>query len=268
MRQNEVAATRGPHPPLGWWSALVVFVLVVVIQGAVLAIVLALVQMTRESLSTEDASGPWLFPITNIARNGIILLILLLALRLQKQPARLALRLTRPSIRAGALIVIMTLALAPWEGIWGHNGADGVETVTEKMPTSPPQIVAWVLLLVLTPVAEEALFRGYLLSALGARSGALGVLGSCVLFGLYHYSGSASAVMASLPFGLVLACGVLVSRSLYPAIAAHSAYNALAAAMDLGDLSMHPTTPLFVGSAVVLVICTVALLRGARPWPK
>lgn len=89
------------------------------------------------------------------------------------------------------------------------------------------------LLGVLVPLAEELLFRGVVLHALLARfSPASAILGSAVLFGLYHLH----PVHALITTLLGLACGVAVWRggSWWLGVVAHGSNNLIACRSILG----------------------------------
>ena len=91
----------------------------------------------------------------------------------------------------------------------------------------------------LTPVAEELFFRGFTLTVLGRRSIVIGVIGSCALFGLYHFNGSLGSIINPLPFGLATAFSVIATRSVYPAIVAHMLWNLSALISDVGPTRLR-----------------------------
>jgi uncharacterized protein len=99
--------------------------------------------------------------------------------------------------------------------------------VFRLLPGGPLGIAFTVLLLVVVaPFAEEVIYRGVLLSALSDRWGAVaGLAVSTLVFSAVHVSlgGFVPLLVAGALFGLLF----IKSRSLWVAIAAHSAYNAL-----------------------------------------
>ena len=99
--------------------------------------------------------------------------------------------------------------------------------VFRLLPSGPAGIAFTVLLLVVVaPFAEEVIYRGVLLSALSDRwNGVAGLAVSTVVFSAVHLSlgGFVPLLVAGALFGLLF----IKSRSLWVAIAAHSAYNAL-----------------------------------------
>jgi membrane protease YdiL (CAAX protease family) len=95
------------------------------------------------------------------------------------------------------------------------------------LPGGPVGVaIVALLLLVVAPFAEEIIFRGVLLSSLSNRWGLFaGLVGSSVMFSAVHLSlvGFVPLLVAGALFG-----GLFIrSRSLWVAVAAHSAYNAL-----------------------------------------
>ena len=86
------------------------------------------------------------------------------------------------------------------------------------------------LVVIIAPIAEEMVFRGIILGALGARWGArVGLLGSAMIFALYHLTPWQIVPI----FVLGLACGWLTQHrgSLWPAITLHVLYNAVPVAL-------------------------------------
>lgn len=110
--------------------------------------------------------------------------------------------------------------------------------LTEVFGPGPAGLGLSVALVVLiAPVVEEMLFRGVLLSALGARLGpGLALVGQALLFGAYHFS-----LWTFVPtFLLGLACGYLAQRraSLWPAVALHALFNAVPIALTVWMVSL------------------------------
>ncbi len=76
------------------------------------------------------------------------------------------------------------------------------------------------------PLIEELLFRGLFLFGLSRRYGSFfGVLFSAVLFGIVHL-GAVPAIYATVA-GVVLGWLALVTRSIWPGVALHAAFNAV-----------------------------------------
>ena len=85
---------------------------------------------------------------------------------------------------------------------------------------------------VFAPVAEELMFRGFLMNLWIARWGVrTGVIASSVVFGLFHFE---LAIFAA-PLGVAFALVYLKYDSLWPGIALHATYNFFAFNWALGS---------------------------------
>lgn len=86
---------------------------------------------------------------------------------------------------------------------------------------------------IVSPIAEELVFRGYLLNLWIVRHGVwFAVITSSVIFGAFHLD---TAVFAA-PMGAIFALVYLRYDSLWPGILLHAAYNLLAFPWLLGGL--------------------------------
>jgi len=109
--------------------------------------------------------------------------------------------------------------------------------VEKKLLTLPA--IALVLAFTLSPVAEEALFRGYFFKKISESSAdrgkkpgfaalAAGAAFSSLIFAMLHYSyGSVAEIAVAFFVGLALCAVTYKSGSLLPAILAHSTFNFL-----------------------------------------
>lgn len=102
--------------------------------------------------------------------------------------------------------------------------------IAENPATAPALVLAAVLL---APVAEELLFRGFLFQGLAQRFGFWpGALGSAAVFSLVHLDwggvviANAFIIVGILPLGVVFAA-VFRARGLLASIGAHATYNAV-----------------------------------------
>ncbi|HUL55983.1 MAG TPA: CPBP family intramembrane glutamic endopeptidase [Usitatibacter sp.] len=91
---------------------------------------------------------------------------------------------------------------------------------------------------ILAPIAEETMYRGFLMNLWIARWGTwAGVIASSIVFGLFHRQNALFAAMMGAGFALVY----LRFDSLWPGIALHSAYNLLTFNWALGQVvSIRP----------------------------
>jgi len=86
--------------------------------------------------------------------------------------------------------------------------------------------LAGVLALVAAPLAEETFFRGFLFPGLRNRWGTLrAALASGLLFALLHFN--VGSIVPFTVIGMLLAWAYVVSGSLWMAIGAHFAFNAI-----------------------------------------
>lgn len=122
------------------------------------------------------------------------------------------------------------------------------------------------------PFAEEVSFRGYLLSALGTRLPPWrAILGTSALFGIMHLD--PVRLPAVLFMGVVLGWLAWRSGSLWPAVAAHVANNALGAAVLLRGAPDPTETADPAGAAALLAFGLAAMgpvllaFRRATPSP-
>lgn len=145
--------------------------------------------------------------------------------------------------RAGWLPVMATMAglaaifVAAMIGLIWALSALGLPAVLAPISPTPapgdPLFIATVLgSVALTPVAEEVLFRGVLYQSLRKRGGAaFGITVSALLFAAMHLRPAAAPELFVL--GVLLAVAFERTRSLYPSILLHAAYNAVVIALAL-----------------------------------
>ena len=147
--------------------------------------------------------------------------------------------------------------LATATALRGGVGSVGVEAAYQLAEASaalwaaPTDAGGWAELLgygALAPaLVEEALFRGYLLTALRSGRGGLRSIDaaalSAFLFACFHLS--ASQFFPTAVLGLATGAVVLSTRSLLPAVALHAAHNAAALAYGAAVLegSLPPGPP-------------------------
>jgi membrane protease YdiL (CAAX protease family) len=98
------------------------------------------------------------------------------------------------------------------------------------IPRSSHEKIAFAGLSLSAGIAEELVFRSFLIAALEQATGSLGVaVGvSVAVFAISHsYQGIAGLIRVAL-LGLVLTAPFLLTGSVYPAMAAHAALDLLA----------------------------------------
>jgi membrane protease YdiL (CAAX protease family) len=103
-------------------------------------------------------------------------------------------------------------------------GGQGLVGSSDALPGGPLAVTAWVLTAgVLLPFASELLFRGIGYGALRRYGVLAATLGSAVLFAAVH--GPTAAAVEALVLGVVAAQLYERSGSLWPAVAAHTAFS-------------------------------------------
>lgn len=116
-----------------------------------------------------------------------------------------------------------------------HAGEKQGLTPQSWEPDRAPALVFNSLVIVtLTPLSEELLFRGLGVRVLGVLGAAVAVGGSAVLFGLVH--GIPEALPPLVVFGLGLAWVRHRYGSVWPSVIAHAGYNALGIAISFASV--------------------------------
>lgn len=129
-----------------------------------------------------------------------------------------------------------------------------------------------VAMLVVGPLGEELLFRGWLLPLWLKRFGkAPAILGTALLFSLVHVL--SWRVMLAFPIGCLLGWLTVRTGSVVPAVVGHAAANGASsllepvlrlAGLSSGDVAALGAVPWWLpcGSILVLTACVVALYSG------
>lgn len=134
------------------------------------------------------------------------------------------------------LSVLLTLSFIA-RFFWSHNvSVDSAETGDA---TSISQVALKVFIYVaLAPIAEELLFRGFLLSAL--QKSFLGYWGASILVAVLwtalHYQLPGYAIVTTLFAGLAFSVALWITGSLWTCIIAHSAFNAFSMTLYISML--------------------------------
>ena len=180
--------------------------------------------------------------------------------RFEKLSMRDTLRLRWPSWQSAGLSVALAL------GLWMIGVMINLVTMFVLGYTAPispsmfPRDALDALLLafstvVVAPVCEEVMFRGYVQRAYERRSPWTGILVSGVIFALYHlrFQGAFALVPVAMALGFV----AWRSNSLLPGILLHAAYNSIATVILIAS-SFLPLE--IVGGLTVALICAGLLL--------
>jgi len=131
-------------------------------------------------------------------------------------------------------IAVSAVGGAVWQVVTGDDAPSNGDFLP-KHPGVLTGLVLWVLIAVLTPIAEELFFRGLMLRAIGRRWNlVVAVIASSLVFGAFHFETSSGLVRGLFIVGVTASYGavfaLLVVRSagrLGPSIVAHSCVNTL-----------------------------------------
>lgn len=146
--------------------------------------------------------------------------------------------------------------------------SESLENLSEQVHSMPGGGLALfaVPVVLLGPVGEELLFRGYAQTRLVARwGGAAGITAASLAFGLYHFDPMHAFVAATL--GVFLGWASDRGRSARPTIVAHVLNNAIAlvsARLSVPDPEGAGAWAVLVGSSVTTAGCAEALRRMPR----
>lgn len=188
-------------------------------------------------------------------------------------PERFGLRAThvgRALLWVVAGFFTFTLIGGAWLQLTGADDEQDLitETLTDD-PTAATVAGFAFLTVVVAPIVEEVVFRGFVFNALRSRfSVAAAAVLSGLLFGVVHIFGSPVEFLVPLALlGTILALILWKTRSLYPCIALHALNNCIAfgAARDWS----WEILPLLAGSAAAIsaVLVVAVRLGGRRPQP-
>lgn len=133
-----------------------------------------------------------------------------------------------PAVFALSALLAAGCAVTVASVVWALNAAGLQARFTPvtavPAPSDPLFVVAVIGSVVLTPIVEEMLFRGVLYQALRKHMGAvLGAASSAALFAALHLQFNATPAL--LVLGIALTIAFERTRSLYPPMLLHAAYN-------------------------------------------
>lgn len=137
----------------------------------------------------------------------------------------------QPGFRWRYLVICLIVAVVVLNGVmWGSFLLLGGPAFQSAQPGWP-----WFLLVILVfsplqAAAEEFFFRGYILQAIGSGSGSawIGIVGSALLFAMFHGVQNPALFVDRLAFGLLAGWLVLRTGGLEAGIGAHIANNLFA----------------------------------------
>ena len=134
-------------------------------------------------------------------------------------------------------------------------------------PSNALEAIAYaVVLIIVAPITEEPVFRGFVLTAWLRRGLVPGIVLSAFLFATIHFQ-----IVALLPIGLlgaVFAFMVQRTGSLYSSMIAHACYNALGTLfIVIPELRAISEWPFVIAGCVALPVAFVLLRSFARRYP-
>ena len=203
---------------------------------------------------------------------GFFLVPSLLWCRLFRAPLAETLQLQWPTRRGWAATALLTVGgwsvgAVVWEQLLRFPGARAYQDWLGELLGKQGQLglgTALLLVALLPAVAEEVTFRGVVLAGL-RRSGSrwMAVLGSALIFGLFHFN--PYHVAAAMVVGVLLGWVALESGSIVPGMLIHLVNNGVQVLADrMPGLAGQLRSPLVV---VVALGCTALgawLVRGSR----
>ncbi|HEX9643145.1 MAG TPA: CPBP family intramembrane glutamic endopeptidase [Acidimicrobiia bacterium] len=142
------------------------------------------------------------------------------------------------AIGVGLEIAISLLLVGLIEWLDVPDQSQTITGIVQDTPGLAGRVVLALTILVVTPVAEEVIFRGVLLAWLTRRIGGLwAVVASSAVFSVVHYEpGAVLQLVALFPFAVVLAAVALRRGNLGMPIMMHAGFNLLAFVVIVSDL--------------------------------
>jgi membrane protease YdiL (CAAX protease family) len=218
---NSGAQPERSNARLGFWLLTV---------GSVAALGYATRFTTQSGSSSEDRNVlyHWSTVIGGVFQFAIFLVIVLAISG--RRPERLGLR--PPASWARALGLAVAVFLVCWIGLGlldrvFHGGQEQALTPDRWQPKHAAAFAAnFVVIAVVAPVVEELLFRGIGFHLLRRFGDTTAILATGLAFGLYHGLVNALPILAL--FGIALGWLRARTRSVYPGMLVHAAFNSVA----------------------------------------
>ena len=220
-RLNAVAQPERNNARLGFWLLTV---------GVVAALGYATRLTTQGAKASQDRDVlyHWSTAAGGVVQFGIFLAIVLAISGRSRE--RLALRRPASWARAlglaGVVFVVCFIGLGLLDRVF-HGGQEQALTPDRWQPKHAAAFAAnFVVIAVIAPVVEELLFRGIGFHLLRRFGDTTAILATGFAFGLYHGLVNALPILAL--FGVALAWLRARTRSVYPGMLVHAAFNSVA----------------------------------------
>jgi len=206
-------------------------------EGAELAVFLLLIVPSLVLSFVETGPSNVSFPILAVAtivRDVGLLALILLLLSRNREPI-MAIGWVRRGVAKEAVVglalaIPVLIGSQLLEAALRAAGLSAPTTDSGLLPRGPGEVLLAVLLVVVVAVAEETIFRGYLILRFASllRSRGWAVLASSVIFAIGHgYEGGAAVVTIGLT-GLVFALVYIWRQSLVAPVVMHFVFNFVA----------------------------------------
>ena len=132
-------------------------------------------------------------------------------------------------VSLAVVLLVIAIAIIFYRAIMGLEKKYQWAFVPELLPHTLPELRLFIGLSVTAGIAEETLFRGYLIWYLSQFGGmTFAVIASSVLFAIAHAYQGAKATIVIFPIGLLLALLYVYSGSLLAPMMLHAAINCYA----------------------------------------
>jgi len=164
-------------------------------------------------------------------------------------------------------LIVLTYELGFWVFVYWLFPRYPFPGAFHAVPATPAGWIGHAVVVLLAPVVEEILFRGYLLQAYAAARGPRFALHTqAILSGLFHLH--PFRMPRSFGFAWILGRAVLARGTLIPAVAAHMTTNALGFATIHLVPSTSPPTPAFgIGAGIIALMAIGVAARRFPPTP-
>jgi uncharacterized protein len=219
-RLNAFAGPERSNARLGFWLLTV---------GAVAALGYA-ARFTTQSKGSDDRSVLYHW---STAAGGVFQFAIFLAIVLAiSGGSRRRLGLRRPVSWGRALGLAIAVFFVSWIGLGlldklVHGGQEQALTPDRWQPKHAAAFAAnFFVIAIVAPVVEELLFRGIGFHLLQRFGDTVAIVGTGLGFGLYH--GLVNALPILTLFGIALAWLRARTRSVYPGMLVHAAFNSVA----------------------------------------
>lgn len=199
----------------------------------------AVSEKAQELVLRAVQEGDWYETLVSLLNVGCAILSLIpFAIYGARRQVNLSLAPREVTIKRVLSLIVMAMCVNGLAGFanipveWLFNRAG--YTILWDFPlgdTATAKTIMTVYAVVLAPVIEEILFRGYLLGGLRRYGDRFAVVSSALLFGLMH--GNLSQFLSALCIGLLLGYARVRYGSLLVCMFAHAGNNLLALGLDL-----------------------------------